>query len=150
GLGGATKEFVHLNYTSLTVKYLDTDAYPTQNFHPTSCYSSSCSALKAILLPGTNNGYWFGDTSTDPSYSPFAQIRRVLRYAQMSITGGSLTVQGTISPGTNLLTEEHYNYPATWSASALPSFIDYDTQDSKVYYKDPYSGVWGLERTTTV
>jgi len=58
--------------------------------------NNSIPVLRAIYYPATSTGYWFGDAD---SYSNYGMLRKVSERRGMTITGGSLTQQGTISAG---------------------------------------------------
>lgn len=102
-------------------------------------------ALKAIYFPGTNTGYWFGDSD---SYSPYGMLMKVVEQRSMSFSGPTpvlpsqgATGQGLISPGT-ASQQRAYNYPValgtltdapTYTTATL-SWANADAGDSQTGY----------------
>jgi RHS repeat-associated protein len=90
-------------------------------------YSRTISVIKAIYLPATGDGYWFGDSD---SYSSYGMIRRVSVHRGMSFSTvsndpvQSLKEQGTIVAG-SMTHQQVYSYPQT--AQALSSSPTYDS-----------------------
>jgi RHS repeat-associated protein len=69
----------------------------------------------AIYYPGTNTGYWFGDTD---SYSSYGMLAKVVEVRDMSFSGPEPvpafqgpTEQGTITSVGQMTRKEVYNYP---------------------------------------
>lgn len=76
--------------------------------------------VDAIYYPGTNTGYWFGDTD---SYSSYGMIAKVREQRGMTLTASSLTVQGTVTKGTESR-ESAYSYDMTpdYTLTDAPSY----------------------------
>jgi YD repeat-containing protein len=125
GLTGGTRTLVRLNYESRALGY-NYISDPTPKVR-----NGSFWAIKAIYFPGTNTGYWFGDTSAaSPSYSSYGMIIKTLEQRTMSFTGPDPsstgpTGQGTISPGL-MSREVVYNYPLTSTVglTAEPTYTE--------------------------
>lgn len=110
---GTTRTLVRLHYKQLTLNY-GFSGLTARVTNPTPW------VIDAIYYPGTGTGYWFGDAD---SYSSYGMIARVREQRSMVLSAASLTVQGTITPGTE--TSEHaYNYPLTpnYSLTDAPTY----------------------------
>ncbi|HWW74920.1 MAG TPA: hypothetical protein VNZ44_05945, partial [Pyrinomonadaceae bacterium] len=94
--------------------------------------------LKAIYYPGTNTGYWFGDSD---SYSPYGMISKVVEQNSMSFSASSLNEQGSLTPGP-ASHQLAYGYPTALGAltdsptytTASLSWAQMDTAESVTNY----------------
>jgi RHS repeat-associated protein len=99
---GTTRTLVRLHYKQLTLNYGFSGL--TARVTDTTPW-----VLDAIYYPATSTGYWFGDSD---SYSSYGMIARVRQQRAMTLSAASLTVQGTVTKGTES-SESAYNYPLT-------------------------------------
>lgn len=63
--------------------------------------------IDAIYYPGTNSGYWFGDTD---SYSSYGMLAKVIEQRGMGFSAAPLEEQGTVTQG-QMTRQQVYNYP---------------------------------------
>jgi RHS repeat-associated protein len=114
--GAGTRTLVRLVYQQLALSpgfaYPAVTSTVVRDYYPW--------MIKAIYYPATSTGYWFGDSD---SYSSYGMLAKVVEQRGMSFSGASLTVQGTITPG-SLTRREAYNYPlsANYSLSDAPTY----------------------------
>jgi RHS repeat-associated protein len=99
---GTTRTLVRLHYKQLTLNYGFSGL--TARVTDTTPW-----VLDAIYYPATSTGYWFGDSD---SYSSYGMIARVRQQRAMTLSAASLTVQGTVTKGTET-NESAYSYPLT-------------------------------------
>ncbi|MFN3420056.1 MAG: RHS repeat domain-containing protein, partial [Pyrinomonadaceae bacterium] len=99
---GKTRTVMRLHYRPLTLNY----SY-AGGITPV-VRQSTVQVIDAIYYPGTQTGYWFGDTD---SYSTYGMITRVVEHRGMSWQAGS-EEQGEVVPGT-MTKQASYNYPLT-------------------------------------
>jgi hypothetical protein len=104
--GGPARTAVQLHYAALNLNYAFAGGLSTDTNNATPY------VLDAIYYPGTNTGYWFGDSD---SYSSYGMIAKVKEMRGMSSTG-STNDQGTVSQGT-MTKQAVYDYPLTPNAS---------------------------------
>jgi RHS repeat-associated protein len=64
--------------------------------------------IDAIVIPGLQEGYWFGD---DDSYSSYGMLRKVSERRKMTLDVASLTQQGTVTNSGQVTYERTYEYP---------------------------------------
>ena len=114
--GGAARTAVRLHYTTLALNYgfaggITTD---TNNNYPY--------VLDAIYYPGTNTGYWFGDSD---SYSSYGMIAKVKEMRGMTSTG-TTNDQGSVTAGT-MSKQEVYDFPLTpnYSLTDAPTYSNF-------------------------
>lgn len=100
--GGAARTAVQLHYTTLTLNYGFAGGITTDTNNNTPY------VLDAIYYPGTNTGFWFGDSD---SYSGYGMIAKVKAMRNMTSTG-TTTDQGTVTAGT-MSRQEVYDFPLT-------------------------------------
>jgi RHS repeat-associated protein len=112
-----TRTLVRLHYKRLTLNYGFASTMTPQ------VRNSTPWVVDAIYYPGTDTGYWFGDSD---SYSSYGMITKVREQRGMTLTAASLTEQGTVTKGTET-SESAYNYPMT----ANSTLTDAPTYTSK-------------------
>jgi RHS repeat-associated protein len=113
---GTTRTLVRLNYRALTLNY---------NFNLTPRVRNGVvNVISAIYYPGTNTGYWFGDTdgsdtsdSAADSYSMYGMLLKVREQRGMSYNDTS----GVINSGTDSR-EAVYEYQTAGTLSAEPTY----------------------------
>jgi RHS repeat-associated protein len=119
-----SRTLVRLHYKSVFLDYSLFSGLTEQIFNRT------ISVIDAIYVPGTGNGYWFGDAD---SYSPYGMIRKIVQQRGMGFSTvssdpvQSLREQGTVVPGI-LTSEQVYNYPQTAQSLGGPPVYDSMTQ----------------------
>jgi hypothetical protein len=102
--GGKTRVVMRIVYRTLNLNYSFASGITPVVGNP------SPYVIDAIYYPGTNTGYWFGDSD---SYSSYGMITKVVERRGMSWTAGP-EEQGTVNPGTLSETKKaEYNYPLT-------------------------------------
>lgn len=111
---GTTRTLVRLHYKQKTLNYGFATSITSK------VRDSSPWMIDAIYYPGTDTGYWFGDTD---SYSSYGMIARVRQQRGMTLTASSLTVQGTVTKGTET-SESAYAYDMTpnYTLTDAPSY----------------------------
>lgn len=143
--GGAARTAVQLHYTTLTLNpgFASGITTDTNNNYPY--------VLDAIYYPGTNTGYWFGDSD---SYSSYGMIAKVKEMRNMSSTG-TTTSQGTVSPGT-MSRQEVYDFPLTpnYTLTDAPTYSNltesWDGMDSTPAVTNYLTYMNSTPRTITV
>jgi RHS repeat-associated protein len=105
GFNGGSRVAVRLQYQSLTLNR--TFNYGFVSGLTTKVRQDTIPVIKAIYYPGTNTGYWFGDSN---SYSAYGMIRKVSERRGMTFDGAPWDQQGNIGAGT-MSREKIYNYP---------------------------------------
>jgi hypothetical protein len=83
--------------------------------------------IDAVYYPGTNTGYWFGDTD---SYSTYGMLAKVSERRNMSLSSSSLNDAGTITSAGDMTREEVYSYPLTISDPGGSGLTDAPTYPS--------------------
>jgi len=116
GLGGGTRTVVRIHYKQITLSHGWSGLTPRV---PTPFPW----VIDAIYYPGTNTGYWFGDSD---SYSSYGMIAKVVEARGMSFSASSLNDMGTVTaPAPSQITrKEVYNYPMTpnYSLTDAPTY----------------------------
>ncbi|HEY0729021.1 MAG TPA: hypothetical protein VGD38_13175, partial [Pyrinomonadaceae bacterium] len=116
GYGGGTRTVVRIHYKQITLSHGWSGLTPRV---PTPFPW----VIDAIYYPGTNTGYWFGDSD---SYSSYGMIAKVVEARGMSFSASSLNDMGTVTaPSANQITKkEVYNYPMTpnYSLTDAPTY----------------------------
>jgi RHS repeat-associated protein len=105
GLNGTARTLVRLHYRQLSLNY-SFSGLTAVVAEPTHW------VIDAVYYPGTNIGYWFGETN---SYSTYGMLARVSARRNMSFSAASLNEQGTINSAGSITRERAYNYPLTTS-----------------------------------
>jgi YD repeat-containing protein len=82
GFNGGSRVAVRLQYQSLTLNR--TVNYGFVSGLTTKVRQDTIPVIKAIYYPGTNNGYWFGDSN---SYSAYGMIRKVSERRGLTFDG---------------------------------------------------------------
>jgi len=103
GLEGGTRTLVRLHYRQLS---LTSGSYSFSGLTPI-VRDPGPWVIDAIYYPGTNSGYWFGDTD---SYSSYGMLAKVIEQRGMSFSAASLEEQGTVTQG-QMTRRQVYNYP---------------------------------------
>jgi RHS repeat-associated protein len=103
GLLSGTRTLVRLHYHQIS---LTSSSYSFGGLTPI-VRDSSPWVIDAIYYPGTNSGYWFGDTD---SYSSYGMLAKVIEQRGMVFSATSLNEQGTVTQG-QMTRKEVYNYP---------------------------------------
>lgn len=80
--------------------------------------------VNAIYYPGTNTGYWFGDSD---SYSTYGMLAKVSERRNMAFSASSLNEQGTLTSAGQISREQTYNYPLSPSAPGGSNLTDAPT-----------------------
>ena len=116
GLGGGTRTLVRLTYHQLNISAGFSGL--TQRVS-----NSNPWVLRAIYFPGSNNGYWFGDTD---SYSSYGMLAKVIEARNLTFSASSLTDQGTVTApqASQISRKQVYNYPLTanFSLTDAPTY----------------------------
>ncbi len=155
------RTIAQFQYSSITLSNAGTN-YGFSSGLVTHVRKNTIPTIKAIYFPATGTGYWFGDAD---SYSPYGMIRKVSERRGMTMTGGSLTQQGSIGVGSmsREVTYSHpsspgYSYPHIYgSLSNTPTFTQ-STEDwaarnppsAPVTSYSVYDDAGTLIRTTTI
>jgi RHS repeat-associated protein len=105
GLNNGVRTLVRLHYRQLSLNYSFSGLTPVVR-------ESNPWVIDAIYYPGTNTGYWFGDSD---SYSTYGMLAKVSERRNMTLTSPSLNEQGTITSAGDITREEIYSYPLTTS-----------------------------------
>jgi RHS repeat-associated protein len=105
-LGGGHRAAVRLQYQWLTLSNAGAN-YGFASWLTTKVRQNTIPVIKAIYYPGTDTGYWFGDSD---SYSPYGMIRKVKECRGMTFDNAPWDQQGNIGPGV-MSHELTYNYP---------------------------------------
>lgn len=135
GFGSGERTLVRLKYRQISLSYSFslTPVVRDQNMNPW--------VMEAIYYPGTNTGYWFGDTD---SYSTYGMLAKVIEQRGMGFSAAPLTEQGTVTQGQMTL-KEVYNYPMyVGDISGTPSS---NLSDAPTYTS--CSETWTVDGVTT-
>jgi len=100
GYNGTTRTYVRLHYSTLSLSYAFATGYTTDTA------TDAPEVLDAIYYPGTDTGYWFGDSD---SYSSYGMLAKVIQQRGMSFSGIPSGTQGTIYSGT-MTDQKVYNF----------------------------------------
>jgi len=129
-LGSGARTLARLHYHQIS---LTSSSYSFSGLTP-AVRDSAPWVLDAIYYPGTNTGYWFGDSD---SFSSYGMLAKVLEMRAMTFNGPAPvpaaqgpTEQGTITAG-QMTRKEVYNYPLfVGDTSGTPSS---DLTDAPTY-----------------
>jgi RHS repeat-associated protein len=120
GLNNTERTLVRLNYRQISLNYSFSGLTPgVRDPQPW--------VLNAVYYPGTNTGYWFGDSN---SYSTYGMLARVSERRNMTFSAASLNDQGTVTYAGEITREEIYNYPLTTSDPGGSGLTDAPTYTS--------------------
>jgi len=103
-LNGGTRTILRLHYRQLDLSRINNGFQSTQII---TVNNPQPWLVDAIYDPATATGYWFGDLD---SFSPYGMVAKVIKQRAMGFTAGSLTEQGTVTPGT-MTRQQVYNFP---------------------------------------
>jgi RHS repeat-associated protein len=120
GLNNTERTLVRLNYRQISLNYSFSGLTPgVRDPQPW--------VINAIYYPGTNTGYWFGESN---SYSTYGMLARVSERRNMTFSAASLNDQGTVTYAGEITREEIYNYPLTTSDPGGSGLTDAPTYTS--------------------
>jgi RHS repeat-associated protein len=120
GLNNSVRTLVRLHYRQLPLNYSFSGLTPVVR-------ESNPWVIDAIYYPGTNTGYWFGDSD---SYSTYGMLAKVSERRNMTLSSSSLNEQGTITSAGDITREEVYSYPLTTSDPGGSGLTDAPTYSS--------------------
>ncbi len=142
---GAARVLARFHYQQLSLNYsFSSMTAVVRNSYPF--------VIDAIYYPGTNTGYWFGDSD---SYSSYGMIRKVSERRNMSFScpdpvppNQGPTAQCTINSTGSVTREETYNYPLYPGDSDPTRTQSSNLSDAPTYATATES--WTREGTSTM
>ncbi|HVQ38676.1 MAG TPA: hypothetical protein VMS31_14155, partial [Pyrinomonadaceae bacterium] len=112
-LGSGTRTLVRLTYRQLNIAQYSNFGFGSSV--TAGARESNPWALEAVYYPGTNTGYWFGDSD---AYSSYGMLAKAVEARGMSFSGPTPvppsqgpTEQGSITSSGQATRREVYNYP---------------------------------------
>jgi RHS repeat-associated protein len=117
-----TRTLVRIHYKDFNLQSNGIYGFAT-GINPIVRGTSVKKVIDAIYYPGTNTGYWFGDTN---SFSAYGMIRKVVQQRSMGFTASSLTDVGTVTPGTTS-SQLEYSYSLAHVSGGLTNPPTFET-----------------------